>query len=129
MLDVAIFAAVLVLGAVGGLVNCAISQEFVLPKSQDGVWRPGWIGNVFVGAIGSFVVTGLSGYQTISQVAAQVDLAAHQLWPLMASSIITGLGGGKILTALAQQKAEQAARKSMVEALETLGTNLPKTTP
>jgi hypothetical protein len=37
-------------GAMGGIVNCAISGEFNYPRFDAAakVWRPGWIGNVLV---------------------------------------------------------------------------------
>ena len=40
-------------GAIGGIVNCAISGEFNYPRFDAAakVWRPGWIGNVLVGAV------------------------------------------------------------------------------
>src|SRR5438094_9090749 len=48
-------------GAVGGIVNCAISGEFNYPRFDAAakVWRPGWIGNVLVCAVASAVVWGI----------------------------------------------------------------------
>src|ERR1043166_1758225 len=50
-------------GAIGGIVNCAISGEFNYPRfdASAKVWRPGWIGNVLVGAVASVVVWGIYG--------------------------------------------------------------------
>src|SRR2546430_16426030 len=50
-------------GAVGGIVNCAISGEFNYPRFDAAakVWRPGWIGNVLVGAVESVVEWGIFG--------------------------------------------------------------------
>src|SRR2546430_9557680 len=50
-------------GAVGGIVNCAISGEFNYPRFDAAakVWRPGLIGDVLVGAVASAVVWGIYG--------------------------------------------------------------------
>src|SRR2546430_12774558 len=48
-------------GAVGGIVNCAISGEFNYPgfDAAAKVWRPGLIGNGLVGAVAAVVVLGI----------------------------------------------------------------------
>src|SRR2546421_11843201 len=50
-------------GAVGGIVNCAISGGFNYPRFDGAakVWRAGWVGNVLVGAVESLVVLGIYG--------------------------------------------------------------------
>jgi hypothetical protein len=41
-----------VAGAVGGVVNALMSDNgFVLPKTAHGIIRPGYLGNVLIGAV------------------------------------------------------------------------------
>lgn len=51
------------LGALRGIVNCAITGEFTLPKfdSAIGVWRLSWIGNILVRAGAAAVFWGMYG--------------------------------------------------------------------
>src|SRR2546421_5664866 len=48
-------------GAVGGIVNCAISGEFNYPRFDAAakVWRAGWIGNVLFGAVAAAFLLGI----------------------------------------------------------------------
>src|SRR2546421_11345593 len=48
-------------GAVGGIVNCAISGEFNYPRFDAAAkgWRPGWIGKGLVGAVAAAVGWGI----------------------------------------------------------------------
>src|ERR1044072_6423602 len=50
-------------GAIGGIVNSAISGEFNYPRFDQAakVWRPGWIGNVLVGSVAALVDWGVYG--------------------------------------------------------------------
>ncbi len=67
-------AAIALLGGVGGVLNCAVTGEFVLPSfgtaksdRRKKAWRPGWIGNVITGA-GAAVFVGMV-YGPLGQVA------------------------------------------------------------
>src|SRR5438477_10902478 len=98
------------LGAVGGLVNCAIAQEFALPHidREAKVWRPGWIGNVVVGAVAAPVIWGMYGPLAGHAINAadKLDLTLAQVFV----SVVIGLGGGGILTVEAQKQAERVAK-------------------
>ena len=124
------------LGAVGGFANCAIAGESVLPRHDKttGIWRPGWVGNIIVGAIAAVCVWGLNGplssYDLFSTVAPHIPFTISQL----VSSIVVGLGGGNILTQLAQKQAERIAKDNLAAALQTMTTLAapavpPPTTP
>jgi len=54
---------VTLLGAIGGLVNSFHSGEFHLPcmDKKAGIWRPGWLGVVVVGAAAAIIVWGVYG--------------------------------------------------------------------
>jgi hypothetical protein len=53
---------VCVAGAVGGVVNALMSDNgFVLPKTADGIIRPGYLGNVLIGAVAAGISWGMYG--------------------------------------------------------------------
>lgn len=114
-----------VLGAVGGFANCLITGEFVLPKydNDNKIWRPGWVGNILVGAIAAVVVGGM--YGPLSQV---VINGAQQVIPQLTiaqlvGAIVVGLGGGNILTQFAQRQAERLARDNLAATLGEITKN------
>jgi len=116
-----IFYAILViagLGAVGGLVNCAVAGEFRLPHiDRDAkVWRPGWIGNVVAGAIAAPVIWGMYGPLASRSITTPepIELTLIQAF----TSIVVGFGGGRILTLEAQKQAERVAKNNVTELVE-----------
>jgi hypothetical protein len=116
-----IFYAILViagLGAVGGLVNCAVAGEFALPHvDRDAkVWRPGWIGNVVAGAIAAPVIWGIYGPLAGRSITAPepIELTLIQAF----TSIVIGFGGGRILTLESQKQAERVAKNNVTELVE-----------
>lgn len=53
---------VCVAGAVGGVVNALMSDNgFVLPQTKDGIVRPGYLGNVLIGAVAAGISWGMYG--------------------------------------------------------------------
>ena len=106
------------LGAVGGLVNSAIAGEFALPHidREAKVWRPGWIGNVVVGAVAAPVIWGIYGPLAGHAITGsdKIDLTLAQVFV----SIVIGLGGGRILTLEAQKQAERVAKNNVTEMIE-----------
>ena len=110
---------VVAMGAAGGLVNCAIAGEFMLPKTHDGVWRPGWIGNVLVGAVAAFVVTGTNGQFSNLVLQGTSEPALTATWSQIAGALVVGLGGGNILTNLAARKADQVTKSKLSDVVKT----------
>ena len=110
-------------GALGGLVNCAISGEFHLPEfdTTARVYRPGWIGNIIIGIVAAIVVWG--GYggpgSTVALFANSTDALDLKTGQVIVS-IVIGIGGGKILTSLAQQQAEKVAKEKLTDALQQI---------
>src|SRR6184192_1160783 len=109
-------------GAVGGIVNCAISGEFNYPRFDAAakVWRPGWIGNVLVGAVASVVVWGIYGplasVDLLTGEMAVVRLTVAQL----VTSLVIGLSGGKILTLMAEKQAATISKDQLAATLSAL---------
>jgi hypothetical protein len=109
-------------GALGGTVNSAISGEFRVPQFDRvaKVWRPGWIGNVLVGAVASVVVWGIYGplasYDVLTGEMAGVHLTVAQLL----TSLVIGLSGGKILTLMAEKQAATISKDQLAAAVKAL---------
>jgi len=114
------------LGALGGITNCLIAGELVLPQfdKTTGVWRPGWIGNVLVGLVAALVVWGANGpfasFDILRDLSQNADL--NFTVANLVSSIVVGLGGGNILTQYAQKK---AMRTTNIELASSIADDLP----
>src|SRR5438874_12321016 len=106
-------------GAVGGIVNCAISGEFNYPRFDAAakVWRPGWIGNVLVGAVAALVVWGIYGpvasYDLVTGTTIELHLTVAQLL----TSLVVGLSGGNILKLMAEKQAGTIAQDQLAATL------------
>jgi hypothetical protein len=102
---------VLIAGAVGGVVNALMTDNgFVLPKSEKvndttSIWRPGYLGNVLVGAVAAVVSWGLYGplsaYFIVGTEQAPVVNVVERVGLSLASlvgAILIGAGGARWLT-------------------------------
>jgi hypothetical protein len=116
------------LGALGGLINCAISGEFHLPHTdkEAKIWRPGWVGNVLVGGVAAVVVWGIYGPLASFDLLGGQNLDPHLTLAQLFSSLVVGLGGGRILSLEAQKlilrsekEAEKGAKIVLAETLRS----------
>jgi hypothetical protein len=97
-----IFGAIAGAGAVGGIVNALLSDNgFPLPKLQDGILRPGIIGNLLLGAFAAVITWGLygplkdavvMGLQPPGQVAATLTVTT------LVGAALAGAGGARVIT-------------------------------
>jgi hypothetical protein len=117
------------LGAAGGIVNCAITGEFIFPKfdSATRIWRPGWVGNVLVGGAAATVVFGMNGPLASFDLFARQQPEMHFTVAQLISSIVVGLGGGNILTQFAQKQAERFSKNTLASTLSALIGKTPTT--
>jgi hypothetical protein len=62
-MDIYSFIVIASAGGFGGIANCVLSGGFALPylDKDTGIWKPGWIGTVFVGALAAIIVAVLYG--------------------------------------------------------------------
>jgi|SRR5579872_1876596 len=88
-----IIAVIAGIGAVGGFVNVFIGDAgFHLPKTEDGVWQPGFLGVLIVGGIAA-----LGSWATLKA----LDLIGQNAQPLpfgtgdIANALVVGFGGAK----------------------------------
>lgn len=108
-------------GALGGIANCAITGEFVLPSidKQKGIWRPGWIGNIVVGAIAALVIGGM--YGPLSEIIITSDVSGSEIPKMqlaqLLGGVVVGLGGGNILTQLAQRNADRIVKGNLANTM------------
>jgi hypothetical protein len=106
----------LILGLIGGLANSIlIDKGFAFPRTlttddNRRIWDPGFFGNLTLGAIASVLVYYLGSSQLPS---------ANQA----AVSIISGIGGGNLLTSVVQ-KYEASLLQTKLEGLERTVRNL-----
>ena len=109
-------------GGVGGFVNALNAGDLHLPHRQPGnVYSPGWIGNVIIGAVAALVLWGLYGpmakVAVIGTPAATVQVSLT--FADMAGSILTGIGGARILSNEIEKKAMDRTKKNLAEFSES----------
>ncbi len=111
---------VLVCGGLGGLVNALLAADLHLPHREENIYSAGWIGNVVVGAVAALVFWGLYGpmakVAVIGTTASDVSVAFTIAE--IAGSVVTGIGGGRILSSEAEKKALAKATNELVQALK-----------
>lgn len=113
---------VLLLGALGGLMNSIKNNELSLPhiNRKTKIWHLGWVGSICVGAVTALVVWGLYGPLSSLDVfkwkVENLSLTVAQLF----SSFIVGYSGGNFLSTLAQKHAAQITSTALNESLENL---------
>ena len=99
--------AILLTGAVGGAINAFISDNgFALPCEENVnnviIYRPGFIGNIMIGAIASLITWGLSGsYSGTMLLGPGAGIGTDNLGisiSTLASSLLVGIGGARTLT-------------------------------
>lgn len=110
---------VLACGGLGGLVNALLAGDLHLPHREENIYSPGWIGNVVVGAVAALVFWGLYGPMAkvaiigtaVSNVPAVFTIAE------LAGSVVTGIGGGRILSSDVEKRTLSNMKDSLAEAL------------
>ena len=117
---------VFVTGVFGGLGNSLVAGEFQLPRHDRaaGIFRPGWIGTAAVGGIAAVVFWGLYGPFTETVVVGLSD-SSNPILPALAVSqlagaLLSGFGGGSLLTTELDKRALRASRDDLGEALQEM---------
>ena len=99
-------------GCLGGLTNAAMVGEMRLPHidREAKVYRPGWLGNVLVGGVAAVVFWGLYGPMADAIVVGPADpnaMAATLRVSELFAGIVTGIGGGRLLTFAVEKQMSQ----------------------
>lgn len=98
------------MGIIGGVANSLLIEEgFALPlvvvdKQNRRVWRPGFISNIVLGAIAALATYLLGAYKL-------------ELLNQLGIALVSGIGGGNVLTSL-MQKQQSNVLKAQMEAFE-----------
>lgn len=106
-----LFAVISIAGAVGGVVNAIMTENgFVLPRKEDAgngttILRPGYLGNVLIGAVAAGISWGLYGplssYVIVGSEEATKQNPIGSLGITLASlvgAVLVGVGGARWLT-------------------------------
>jgi hypothetical protein len=114
-------------GCAGGLVNSLIAGGLQLPGTDRSanVYRPGWLGNVAVGGVAALVFWGLYGPFSKALIvggasAPAISLSLGELF----GSLVTGIGGGRLLTSEIDKRALKNQKDALAETKNTLSEKL-----
>jgi hypothetical protein len=115
---------VLAFGAGGGLVNALLSGSVYLPRfdAEARVWKPGWVGNVVVGAAAAVALWGIYGPASQSVVVGTPGPASELTLRLneMIGAMVSGIGGGRLLTAEVDKRVLAVANGQLETAKQRL---------
>lgn len=110
-----LLAVVCVAGAVGGIANAINSGDagLVLPKSENGVVRLGFIGNIFMGAIAAGLTWGLYGTAKDAVIIGDKPAGPAPVYSLSVAALIAavaaGVAGARLVTSEVDKKFFQKA--------------------
>ena len=102
-----VLVAILLSGAVGGIFNAIISDNgFIWPREENvnnvSIFRPGFIGNIILGAVASFISWGLYGaYSSTMLYGSLTGISTGDFGitiSTLAGSLLVGIGGARWLT-------------------------------
>lgn len=111
-------------GALGGLINSYTSDAGPrIPTREAGVFLPGFISHVFLGAVAaglSWALYGPAGQATIAVIGSQPALAAQaQTYSLtlaaLAGTVLVGIGGANWIANEVNKRATTAAAQKIIE--------------
>jgi hypothetical protein len=113
---------IMLAGALGGLLNANISDNgFALPIRIKGVWCPGALWNVFVGALSAVTSWALYGSGSVIEVGSTQREQISLKLGALAGALIVGMAGSKWLTSevdknLMRQSVREVAKHNLSSA-------------
>ena len=90
-----------IFGGLGGVVNALLSDNgFALPRKESGVWCPGAISNVLIGALAAFSSWAFYGSGAAIDLAGDKSLRAviSLRFSVLAGAFLVGVAGAKWIT-------------------------------
>jgi hypothetical protein len=116
-------------GLIGGVINALMSDNgFMFPKQQDGILRPGWIGNALIGGVAAAISWSLYGpLAGVSIVAATGEGTAatgELTLAAVGGATLVGIAGARWLTnevdkSLLRAAGVEAAKRNPTDELVT----------
>ncbi len=111
-------------GASGGIVNAFLTDNFALPRRESGVWSPGVISNILIGAFAAFSSWAFYGSGAAVELAAPSARTTISLrFSALAGAFMVGVAGAKWITSQVDQRLLKESVKVAV------GKALPKKNP
>lgn len=112
-------------GCLGGITNAAIADELKLPHRdpEAQIYRPGWIGNILVGGVAALVLWGLYGPMANAILIGSIPTSSPA--PILHvaeffAGIVTGIGGGRVLSSEVDKRLLEGKNKSLTVAKDKL---------
>jgi hypothetical protein len=90
-----------IFGGLGGVVNALVSDNgFALPRRESGVWCPGAISNIVIGALAAFSSWAFYGSGAAIDLAGDTSLrtAISLRFSVLAGAFLVGVAGAKWIT-------------------------------
>ena len=125
-----------VFGGLGGVVNALVSDNgFALPRRESGVWCPGAISNIVIGALAAFSSWAFYGSGAAIDLAGDKSLRAviSLRFSVLAGAFLVGVAGAKWITnevdkRLLKESVKVAARsdKLPIERTEYIAKGSPR---
>ena len=117
-------------GCVGGLVNSLVAGELQLPRldKKTNVYRPGWVGSCLVGGIAAVTFWGLYGPLAEATLVGAGSIGASPALKVgeLFGSLVTGLGGGRLLLSEVERRAATNQRDALVTTKNELSDAIAK---
>jgi hypothetical protein len=89
-------------GALGGAINALLSDNgFLFPRLEEGVWCPGALSNILVGAFAAFASWSFYGAGAAIEIVAAQSTERGQIslrFSALAGALIVGVAGAKWIT-------------------------------
>lgn len=92
--------AISVAGALGGAANALLSDNgFLLPKKEQGIFRPGYLGNMFISALAAVISWGLYGPFSHENILGGTPKTDYTLTlATLVGALLVGVAGARWLT-------------------------------
>jgi hypothetical protein len=107
-------------GAIGGVINALLTdKELIGPKLVKGIWCPGFLSNVIIGAFSAFASWSFYGSGAAVELASTTQRSSISLtFSALAGALLVGVAGSRWLTnevdkRLLKVGAVEAAKKSI----------------
>lgn len=118
-------------GAVGGVINALMTDNgFLLPKHEDAnggarIFRPGYLGNVVIGAVGAVVSWGLYGPLSSYLIAGTAEAISATIRPERVGLSLASLVGAVLIGVAGSRWLTSEVDKSMLKAAASHAAGLP----
>ena len=107
-------------GGIGGVINAFLTDNgFPLPRREGGIWCPGAISNVLIGAFAAFASWSFYGSGASVDLAHETERAVLSLkFSALAGALLVGVGGARWITnevdkRLLKESVKVAAQKTL----------------